>query len=133
MIRGPPRSTRSDTLFPYTPLFRSHILPGAGETGEVVQHRQPFAGVDLRRQIDREFRRTVEHARAMAPDLLPPAEAGPLLARFHRNQTPRTSRPSDSTCLHVTDQRHRISSIALSHGLSGVTYVSCHLYIFKST
>src|SRR3546814_6503421 len=24
MIRRPPRSTRTDTLFPYTPLFRSH-------------------------------------------------------------------------------------------------------------
>src|SRR3546814_14278521 len=27
MIRGPPRSTRTDTLFPYTTLFRSEILP----------------------------------------------------------------------------------------------------------
>src|SRR3546814_2142015 len=25
MIRRPPRSTRTDTLFPYTPLFRSDI------------------------------------------------------------------------------------------------------------
>src|SRR3546814_8099922 len=25
MIRGPPRSTRTDTLFPYTPLFRSIV------------------------------------------------------------------------------------------------------------
>src|SRR3546814_3649961 len=39
MIRGPPRSTRPDTLFPYTTLFRSEpgsyhsgidIAPGAG-------------------------------------------------------------------------------------------------------
>src|SRR3546814_3967365 len=30
MIRRPPRSTRTDTLFPYTTLFRSgqHFLPG---------------------------------------------------------------------------------------------------------
>src|SRR3546814_19197887 len=27
MIRRPPRSTRTDTLFPYTPLFRSLLLP----------------------------------------------------------------------------------------------------------
>src|SRR3546814_17156900 len=27
MIRRPPRSTRTDTLFPYTTLFRSHWLP----------------------------------------------------------------------------------------------------------
>src|SRR3546814_14582979 len=28
MIRRPPRSTRTDTLFPYTTLFRSRILHG---------------------------------------------------------------------------------------------------------
>src|SRR3546814_4475610 len=27
MIRRPPRSTRTDTLFPYTTLFRSHSSP----------------------------------------------------------------------------------------------------------
>src|SRR3546814_7872270 len=26
MIRRPPRSTRTDTLFPYTTLFRSHLI-----------------------------------------------------------------------------------------------------------
>src|SRR3546814_16296523 len=30
MIRRPPRSTRTDTLFPYTTLFRSHHLRGLG-------------------------------------------------------------------------------------------------------
>src|SRR3546814_5821145 len=30
MIRRPPRSTRTDTLFPYTPLFRSPVLVRAG-------------------------------------------------------------------------------------------------------
>src|SRR3546814_9852469 len=28
MIRRPPRSTRTDTLFPYTTLFRSHFRQG---------------------------------------------------------------------------------------------------------
>src|SRR3546814_13170110 len=32
MIRRPPRSTRTDTLFPYTTLFRSH-------TGVIPTHR----------------------------------------------------------------------------------------------
>src|SRR3546814_4541087 len=27
MIRRPPRSTRTDTLFPYTTLFRSRVVP----------------------------------------------------------------------------------------------------------
>src|SRR3546814_4775647 len=34
MIRRPPRSTRTDTLFPYTTLFRS-TAPGAGGVGIV--------------------------------------------------------------------------------------------------
>src|SRR3546814_14140065 len=29
MIRRPPRSTRTDTLFPYTTLFRSHRTPSS--------------------------------------------------------------------------------------------------------
>src|SRR3546814_15717260 len=37
MIRRPPRSTRTDTLFPYTTLFRSPLrrrrCPGAGRAG----------------------------------------------------------------------------------------------------
>src|SRR3546814_6293474 len=31
MIRRPPRSTRTDTLFPYTTLFRSRLTAGARE------------------------------------------------------------------------------------------------------
>src|SRR3546814_5108226 len=39
MIRRPPRSTRTDTLFPYTPLFRSQLRPfriGAVAAGAVT-------------------------------------------------------------------------------------------------
>src|SRR3546814_14875191 len=44
MIRRPPRSTRTDTLFPYTTLFRSFPMRsvflfigiGIGEEGEIV-------------------------------------------------------------------------------------------------
>src|SRR3546814_4927822 len=38
MIRRPPRSTRNDTLFPYTTLFRSSAWFGFGRT------RDPAAG-----------------------------------------------------------------------------------------
>src|SRR3546814_1220493 len=34
MIRRPPRSTRTDTLFPYTTLFRSGAGIGTGTSGE---------------------------------------------------------------------------------------------------
>src|SRR3546814_12149498 len=41
MIRRPPRSTRTDTLFPYTTLFRSG--PGAG----AIRSTMPFGKVAL--------------------------------------------------------------------------------------
>src|SRR3546814_18682494 len=36
MLRRPPRSTRTDTLFPYTTLFRSRLV-GLGDHPEVAQ------------------------------------------------------------------------------------------------
>src|SRR3546814_1115831 len=39
MIRRPPRSTRTDTLFPYTTLFRSGGEPASG--GKRLGNRQP--------------------------------------------------------------------------------------------
>src|SRR3546814_20354546 len=43
MIRRPPRSTRTDTLFPYTTLFRSilHAAVGAART----KRRHPVRGI----------------------------------------------------------------------------------------
>src|SRR3546814_14530961 len=38
MIRRPPRSTRTDTLFPYTTLFRSRELAGAGVMAQDHEH-----------------------------------------------------------------------------------------------
>src|SRR3546814_3820241 len=48
MIRRPPRSTRTDTLFPYTTLFRS--VP-VGDRGERVRHR-PGERADRRQGCD---------------------------------------------------------------------------------
>src|SRR3546814_8505969 len=39
MIRRPPRSTRTDTLFPYTTLFRS---PDLGRSADRLHDRAPF-------------------------------------------------------------------------------------------
>src|SRR3546814_16111227 len=55
MIRRPPKSTRTDTLFPYTTLFRSHharpLLPrqrGAVDPRARVRPRPPLRGQLLR-------------------------------------------------------------------------------------
>src|SRR3546814_1554406 len=58
MIRRPPRSTRTDTLFPYTTLFRSglgHARPGSGFFSD---HYGPGKGlrhlsIQLPKKIDR--------------------------------------------------------------------------------
>src|SRR3546814_4359278 len=62
MIRRPPRSTRTDTLFPYTTLFRSLVSrlvdPGLDRRRALAdgQHlaRQPLRGVP--RRLDRALR-----------------------------------------------------------------------------
>src|SRR3546814_7701566 len=47
MIRRPPRSTRTDTLFPYTTLFRSEARRRGAEIGaERLDRRQHRQAVD---------------------------------------------------------------------------------------
>src|SRR3546814_9267328 len=41
MLRQPPRSTRTDTLFPYTTLFRSTKYPVTG--GQATRSGEPYA------------------------------------------------------------------------------------------
>src|SRR3546814_17697569 len=46
MIRRPPRSTRTDTLFPYTTLFRSYGDRGASHEARERSRRRGGAGGD---------------------------------------------------------------------------------------
>src|SRR3546814_2967335 len=49
MIRRPPRSTRTDTLFPYTTLFRSvAVLRGQRENGRAIGLRADMDALDIR-------------------------------------------------------------------------------------
>src|SRR3546814_11774800 len=59
MIRRPPRSTRTDTLFPYTTLFRSivteqwpEVLNGLGKTDAVARRNLMFDGLARRWRDD---------------------------------------------------------------------------------
>src|SRR3546814_5025471 len=48
MIRRPPRSTRTDTLFPYTTLFRSSrrapmsVRPNSAASRDIAYHLHPY-------------------------------------------------------------------------------------------
>src|SRR3546814_14880230 len=95
MIRRPPRSTRTDTLFPYTTLFRSQheaelggdalrtrlhgeVFFRAGEAGEEGDHRDLVAASRLRRLVQGEVHRAVAHLGLVAVEALRPLEAALL-------------------------------------------------------
>src|SRR3546814_20729742 len=46
MIRRPPRSTRTDTLFPYTTLFRSAVDPEIGASYSAIAMVQSYVDHD---------------------------------------------------------------------------------------
>src|SRR3546814_9196367 len=46
MIRRPPRSTRTDTLFPYTTLFRSVVPPKQEREGHAIRALMSRRGVE---------------------------------------------------------------------------------------
>src|SRR3546814_9467255 len=48
MIRRPPRSTRTDTLFPYTTLFRSRYVREEGDAPVVVAKGQDLIALRIR-------------------------------------------------------------------------------------
>src|SRR3546814_8973150 len=82
MIRRPPRSTRTDTLFPYTTLFRS----GAVEAAEPVDVRELVDEVGHGRLGG--FRTRVGYA------LVPSVHRGTAPAIGRRGSSPRTGRQS---------------------------------------
>src|SRR3546814_238674 len=84
MIRRPPRSTRTDTLFPYTTLFRSQRAP----VGAAAVHLRGVAGgalpeVDDARQ-DRQLRLQVQ--RRTVPQQLDRAVRAPGRQRIAGSQ-----------------------------------------------
>src|SRR3546814_6558229 len=89
MIRRPPRSTRTDTLFPYTTLFRSPC--GRGPATAPRAHPRPGAAVQPPLQEDLPPARAVHHqgdgedhrpAGADRQDV----EVGLLACRHHRSE-----------------------------------------------
>src|SRR3546814_14716721 len=55
MIRRPPRSTRTDTLFPYTTLFRSLLIANLTDAGERADSSCSPYGHSLLYLVSRSF------------------------------------------------------------------------------
>src|SRR3546814_1897479 len=70
MIRRPPRSTRTDTLFPYTTLFRSAVRADPGRAGVMA-----LAVVGVIAVLVTVFALVRDNAAAVASAKLPPVEA----------------------------------------------------------
>src|SRR3546814_12696963 len=76
MIRRPPRSTRTDTLFPYTTLFRSvGVLAIAGLVSGLGRRKKPSEGTDV---IAPPREETATPPTQVAPDPEPGLEPGPV-------------------------------------------------------
>src|SRR3546814_12238901 len=93
MIRRPPRSTRTVTLFPYSTLFRSDLLP-------VSPLSSPRQARDRRRKARQpaQAQRHIlakENATCLHPAVQAPAwrGSGPLPGRFLQNRRPASSCP----------------------------------------
>src|SRR3546814_14203393 len=83
MIRRPPRSTRTDTLFPYTTLFRSYLLadidiiarndarPRAGDR----ELSRAFLRREFGERLDR-IRRHADHRRPRGGEIVDPLGKG---------------------------------------------------------
>src|SRR3546814_9204777 len=54
MIRRPPRSTRTDTFFPYTTLFRSESPDGISRMGFAIAHAVEADVTEIKRLTDEE-------------------------------------------------------------------------------
>src|SRR3546814_8050699 len=63
MIRRPPRSTRTDTLFPYTTLFRSAIVAPARPSPDAPQQVVGGRGERARQVVDALLLHPVEDGR----------------------------------------------------------------------
>src|SRR3546814_20874640 len=80
MIRRPPRATRTDTLFPYTTLFRSNMF-----VPEHVLDAQPPTTIYFDTNLLLEARR--EAVEALGRHCLPTPSGNPLLVMRDRKST----------------------------------------------
>src|SRR3546814_9903210 len=87
MIRRPPKSTRTDTLFPYTTLFRSCPLDGEGQ--DVPRRREVRCAVlvDVLERVARGPELGIFHVGAPSGSCyLPAARAADWMVRSIRSE-----------------------------------------------
>src|SRR3546814_6203371 len=120
MIRRPPRSTRTDTLFPYTTLFRSDA-----ECTPVRVLERPRDGTQNRTAAERAQARRQIHIRGT---LFKPGQFGPIHRRSdeHTSELQSLMRISyDVFCLKTKTKQHNAYDTTLTILVQTIT---SHLY-----
>src|SRR3546814_10148484 len=107
MIRRPPRSTRTDTLFPYTTLFRSiyetaAAVTAAGGEGVAVRvdHGDDAQVQALFEQVRREAGRSEEHTSELQ-SLMRISYAVFCLKKKKRSQQRKTTTKTNDISIHI--------------------------------
>src|SRR3546814_1656276 len=113
MIRRPPRSTRTDTLFPYTTLFRS----SKAFTSRSSPHRKPRAtglkGTKLMPNSRQVASRSEEHTSELQ-SLMRISYAVFCLKKKKSRKKAQESK-KDKTNIKETDENHKLHIVALIH------------------
>src|SRR3546814_9532872 len=102
MIRRPPRSTRTDTLFPYTTLFRSVACHLA--SGDVEGAREIFDGLDDKLRNDPAFA-SVAAQLALQEQGADAGEIPLLMEKVAANQSDHQARFDLALALHAAGKR----------------------------
>src|SRR3546814_6362927 len=116
MIRRPPRSTRTDTLFPYTTLFRSRCVSRCVQRQGV----RASGGAEDRRQADE------QHAAALAKG----ADRHQARSEEHTSELQSLMRISYAVfCLKKKKYKHKVHpeiTTAKTKNITSHTYITSH-------
>src|SRR3546814_7378664 len=120
MIRRPPRSTRTDTLFPYTTLFRSHasLRDSRARRTEGAQ-TGCFRGAVQRRLVDRT---AGQGLRAGQRASLPAPQARLFRSEEHTSELQSIMRISYAVFCLKTKTKHTEQPTYYNHTKSPTTY-----------
>src|SRR3546814_17698910 len=123
MIRRPPRSTRTDTLFPYTTLFRScdaganaHIDSGGAQVRDFLRHAAEDGGVPALQSHHALSRQCRAQKQVVDTVLILAMAAGPLSGR-DAVRMGRDPRPNACAYQPSIENKVRLSQKALRHAL----------------
>src|SRR3546814_12869877 len=124
MIRRPPRSTRTDTLFPYTTLFRSHVrrtllLIPLSAPSQAQQDQRPAAWHSVsdcpRRRIGALVLDEVQFGNRVFSDVIPFPSAGIDAPDFQyrRNTYSEAANPCPADECYDADRKHVVTGKSL--------------------